>query len=303
MLNREKQLSHFAVLFKSGVIMKSIVNSEQLNESKADLSQVDQKIAFFDKEGFVGPFTLGHTASLVALRDAMSAVIEQSAVQAEEGGHPSVYQHVMDRRVAHITSKLVYDLATEPRILDDVEDLIGPNFLFWMAETIVREPGHDGHIVEKTGQIWHIDVINGWIKGVHTSIAVTDMTVRTGCLLVIPGTHKYDADLPALEKAGECDLTDANSVLRLADRMHPENAPHRIEAIEMHAGQYCFTRGGIWHGVSRNNDDHVRFGLVARFTRPDVEVRGFGGEPFPCIVVRGEDSYHLNILESPPQSS
>ncbi|MFY7805665.1 MAG: phytanoyl-CoA dioxygenase family protein, partial [Limnoraphis robusta] len=244
-------------------------------------------------------FTLGQTASLVALRDAMSKEIENS--QAQDTSSQPPQSPVMDRRIAHITSKLVYDLSTEPQILDDVADFLGSNLLFWMAETIVREPGHDGHIVKKTGQIWHIDVINGWIKGVHTSIAVTDMTMKTGCLLVIPGTHKYDADLPALEEAGECDLTDASSLLRLADRMHPENAPHQIKAIEMKAGQYCFTRGGIWHGVSRNNDTRTRFGLVARFARPDVEIKNFAGNPIPCIVVRGEDSHQLNLLKTPPE--
>jgi ectoine hydroxylase-related dioxygenase (phytanoyl-CoA dioxygenase family) len=120
-------------------------------------------------------------------------------------------------------------------------------------------------------------------------------------LLVIPGTHKYEADLPALAEAGECDFTDAASMLNLADRMHPENAPHSIKAIEMSAGQYCFTRGGIWHGVSQNNDSRTRFGLVARFAKPDVKIRNFSGNPIPCIVVRGEDNYQLNTLIAPPR--
>ena len=283
--------------------MQTTGYSEQSSTSQTNFNQTDQKVAFFEKEGFVGPFTLGQTASLVALRDAMSQAIGESQDQDQKTSSSLIQTNVMDRRIAHTTSKLVYDLSTEPPILDDVADFLGPNLLFWMAETISREPGHDGHIVEKTGQIWHIDVINGWIKGVHVSIAVTDMTLKTGCLLVIPGTHKYDADLVALAQAGECDLTDAESMIKLADRMHPENAPHRIEPIEMKAGQYCFTRGGIWHGVSRNNDSRTRFGLVARFAKPDVEIKGFSGNQIPCIVVRGEDSYQLNLLKNPPENS
>lgn len=280
--------------------MQTVEYFEQHNTSQTQFNQVEQKVGFFEKEGFVGPFNLGQTASLVALRNAMSE--ETEASQGQDTDHQTTQNPIMDRRIAHTTSKLVYDLSTESKILDDVADFIGSNLLFWMAETIVREPGHDGHIVETTGQIWHIDVINGWIKGVHTSIAVTDMTMKNGCLLVIPGTHKYDADLPALEKAGECDLTDAESLLKLADKMHPENAPHQIKAIEMKAGQYCFTRGGIWHGVSQNNDSRTRFGLVARFARPDVEIRNFAGNPFPCILVRGEDSHQLNVLKNPPET-
>lgn len=283
--------------------MQSIKDAELLKGSHANFSQPDQKIAFFEKEGFVGPFTLGHTPSLVALHNGMSQAIGESQTQERETLLTEIPNPVMDRRIAHTTSKLVYDLSTESQILDDVSDFLGANLLFWMAETIVREPGHDGHIVKSTGQIWHVDVINGWLKGVHTSIAVTDMTIKTGCLLVIPGTHKYDADLPALEKAGECDLTDAESLLKLADRMHPENAPHQIKAIEMKAGEYCFTRGGIWHGVSQNNDSKTRFGLVARFARPDLKIRNFSGDPIPSILVRGEDRYQLNNLTSPSENS
>ncbi|BBD57019.1 phytanoyl-CoA dioxygenase family protein [Planktothrix agardhii 1806] len=283
--------------------MQTTGYSGKSSTSQTNFNQTDQKVAFFEKEGFVGPFTLGQTASLVALRDAMSQAIGEAQNQEQKTSSSLIQTNVMDRRIAHLTSKLVYDLSTEPLVLDDVADFLGPNILFWMAETISREPGHDGHIVEKTGQIWHIDVINGWIKGVHVSIAVTDMTLKTGCLLVIPGTHKYDADLVALAQAGECDLTDAESMIKLADRMHPENAPHRIEPIEMKAGQYCFTRGGIWHGVSRNNDSRTRFGLVARFAKPDVEIRGFSGNQIPCIVVRGEDSYQLNLPKNPPENS
>lgn len=272
---------------------------ETYGADQAIAHQSSQKVAFFEKKGFAGPFTLGETESLQALRSAMGEAIGKSQNQDVS---PSS-GHVMDRRIAHTTSKLVYDLSTESRILDDVEDFLGQNLLFWMAETISREPGHDGHIVKSTGQIWHIDVINGWIKGVHVSVAVTDMTVKTGCLLVIPGTHAYDADLPALAEAGECDLTDADSMLKLADRMHPENAPHRIKAIEMSAGQYCFTRGGIWHGVSQNNDSRTRFGLVARFAKPDIKIRNFSGNSMPCIVVRGEDAHQLNTLTKPPENN
>lgn len=283
--------------------MQSIKNAELFKASHASFSQPEQKIAFFKQEGFVGPFTLGQTPSLVALREGMSQVIAESQNEDREASSPEIPNQVMDRRIAHITSRLVYDLSTESQILDDVADFLGDNLLFWMAETIVREPGHDGHIVKSTGQIWHIDIINSWLNGVHTSIAVTDMTIKTGCLLVIPGTHKYDADLPALAKAGECDLTDAESMLKLADRMHPENAPHQIKAIEMKAGQYCFTRGGIWHGVSRNNDSKTRLGLVARFARPDIEIRNFSGNSIPSILVRGEDTYQLNNLTNPSDNS
>lgn len=267
-------------------------------------NQADRKVLFFEKEGFVGPFELAHTARLETLRDALSEAIEEPQDETwEKSLKQPVKSPILERRIAHITSKLVYDLSTEPQIVDDVTDILGPNILFWMAETIWREPGHDGHIVKSTGQIWHIDVINAWVKGVHVSVAVTDMTMKNGCLLVIPGTHKYDVDLCALAEAGECDLTDALSMVKLADRMHPENAPHKVVSIEMQAGQYCFTRGGIWHGVSRNNDSRTRLGLVARFARPDVRIEGFDGNLIPCILVRGEDSYQLNLLKGPSEHS
>ncbi len=263
------------------------------------------KSSFFEKQGYVGPFNLGRRDSVFAVYNASSPVPKVSRPRKQRYLllKKALVESIKSARrpgserptVAHdqIRTKPVYDLATESQILDDVSDLLGDDILLWKSTAIRREPGTQG-------QAWHVDLINERVRGVHVSVAVTDMTLRNGCLQLIPGTHRYQVDLRAIAEAGECDLSDALSMVALADRLHPENAPHKVLAMEMLAGQYFFTRGGLWHGVGSNFDDHSRIALVARFARTDVEVKNFREEYVPSILVRGEDSHRLNFLKDAP---
>ncbi len=157
---------------------------QSVKRSRFDSEQLEQKL-LFEKEGFLGPFKLEHLIRLETLRDALDqAVQELQEQQRDQSG-------IWARRIAHTTSKLVYALATEPQILDDVANLLGPNVLFWMEKTIWREPGHDSHIVKSTGQIWHIDVINAWAD-------ITDMAQEK----IDSVLEEYKRLLPYLEELG-----------------------------------------------------------------------------------------------------
>lgn len=269
-----------------------------------------EKVKFFEHEGFLGPFDLEHTAVLEEVRQTnhkgsnsynkkpksglaqLKITLKNGLVKVLKG---PAQTNEMTQRIAHdqIRSKPEYKLATDHRVLDDVADLLGPNILLWKGTVIHREPG-------SAGQSWHVDLINARVKGVHVSVAVTDMTIRNGCLQLIPGTQRYHADLFALAKAGECDLNNSDSMKALADRLHPENAPHKVIAMELRAGQYFFTRGGIWHGVGPNTVNQTRSAFVGRYARPDVAVKNFREEFVPSILVRGEDPYRLNFMKRVP---
>ncbi|CRI64640.1 Phytanoyl-CoA dioxygenase [Thiocapsa sp. KS1] len=276
------------------------------------MSDAGEKVTLFEHDGFLGPFDLKHIAVLEELRKTnhkgsngynkrpksglarLKTALKNGLAKVLKGRNRA---NKMTQHIGHdqIRSKPEYDLATDPQILDEVADLLGPNILLWKGTVIHREPG-------STGQNWHIDLINARVKGVHVSVAITDMTLQNGCLQVIPGTHKYHADLVALAKAGECDLNNSDSMKALADRLHPENAPHKVIAMELKAGQYFFTRGGIWHGVGANTVDQTRSAFVGRYARPDVEVKNFREEFVPSILVRGKDPYQLNVMKKVPMN-
>ena len=194
-----------------------------------------------------------------------------------------------DNREAHIHSSLVFKASTDDAILDRVSAILGPDLLIWMSQVICRWPGHGG-------ADWHVDQINFDVEGVHVSVALSAMNRKNGCLQIIPGTHNYSVNLNEMARQGKCDLSDAKSMANLADRIAPENAPHQVLSIELEPGQYFFTKGGLWHGVVANRTLGTRMAFISRFMRPEFSDK----TDHPCVLVKGQDNYHLKGLYSPP---
>lgn len=253
----------------SQIVPNSILNENQKN--------------FFADNGYVGPFSLPDNLSAIELKHSIEDSSENARLL------------FMPERISHIISKPVFKLATEPSILDSVSSLLGSDLLLWIGEVIYKNPG-DGLT------FWHIDEINYAVGGVHVSVAITDMNINNGCLQVIPGTHKYKDNLNEYANKGEWDPYSSESAVQLADRLHPENAPHQIVPVEMKAGEYFLDMGGLWHTALANQTEKVRLGLVVRYMRPDISSEKACNLDYslPCILVRGEDNYKLNTLHQPP---
>jgi ectoine hydroxylase-related dioxygenase (phytanoyl-CoA dioxygenase family) len=223
---------------------------------------------YFDTYGYAGPFPTLTSGDFKKLQAKVRAdhsyglgLLRLALFKLGITGRDPIYD-----RKAHVESELAYKASTDPEILIRVEQLLGHELILWMSQVICRWPGHGG--VD-----WHVDQINANVEGVHVSIALSDMNIKNGCLQVIPGTHKYDVDLNALAKNGDCDLSDAHSMARLADKIAPENAPHKLVSMELKAGEFFFTRGGLWHGVVTNHSLGTRMAMITRFMKPEFKDR------------------------------
>ncbi|MBI1733493.1 MAG: phytanoyl-CoA dioxygenase family protein [Gammaproteobacteria bacterium] len=247
----------------------------------------------FARDGFVGPFELPAPQREHWLQPGRLKQIHQVL----NGGKLNKEQE----RNQHLYSASLLNLVTAPPILEQVCTMLGENVLLWVAHILSRAPGSGG-------QAWHSDSINQYIRGIHASIALTDMTLENGCLSVVPGSHLFRTSLWAHEQARGLDRRDADSILRLADESAPWNAPHALRHMELHAGQYFFTWGGLWHGVGKNDTPRPRIACVGRYCRPDFQCRDYGfrddrialGELQPCLLIRGRDDFHLNDIRLPP---
>lgn len=173
----------------------------------------------------------------------------------------------------------IWDLCTEPRILDLVEDLIGPEIICWASHFFCKMP-HDPKKVP-----WHQDA-SFWklspARTVTVWLAIDDADAENSAMRFIPRTHDK----------GHLDIvsTGEDSVLRLetqdADKM---GAPF-TNALK--AGQVSLHADMLVHGSLPNNSDRRRCGLTLRYCPPDV---GFTDEAWAtsveAIICRGQDPY------------
>ena len=157
-------------------------------------------------------------------------------------------------------SRVLYNLATDQNLATKMVNFLGEDIALYRCGLVRRLPG--------ARRTWHIDPVCRELGGVHASIALTDMKLTNSCIRVIPNTHRYElkqSDFEQLTALGECDFSDDQSVLRLADQLHPENAPHHIYDLELEAGNFLLMRAGMWHCASPNTTSEARLALTVRY--------------------------------------
>ncbi|MDD9984045.1 MAG: phytanoyl-CoA dioxygenase family protein, partial [Gammaproteobacteria bacterium] len=109
----------------------------------------------------------------------------RSRVEAFEQARPEAVAWAFDIKT-NLLFDWVYDLSRDPRLLDAVEDLIGPDVLLTNSIFRIKEPG------STTYYGWHQDAARIRVEPgfVLAFIAISDATPENGCLRVIPGSQR-----------------------------------------------------------------------------------------------------------------
>ncbi len=179
----------------------------------------------------------------------------------------------------------IHRLAGDPRLLDIVEQFIGPNIALFAAHYIAKRP-YDGQAV-----LWHQDGTYWPLEPMEVTtiwLAATDSTVENGCMRVIPGTQHSKL----LSRAELQDVDDGKNVL--GSGIHPSQIDDsQVVDIELNAGDVSIHNPRIIHGSSANTSDKWRIGLTLRYIptstwvkRPEHESILFRGQPAPGIANR-----------------
>ena len=185
-----------------------------------------------------------------------------------------------------------YDLGTHPRVLDAVEDILGPDILLWTVSIFPKYPRDPGYISwHQDGTYWGLDsvrVTTAWI-------ALTDSTVDNGCMRVVPGSHRR----PILPHR---DTYAADNRLSRGQEIEVEVEERDAVDVVLRAGQMSLHHVNIIHGSNPNPSDGSRIGFAPRFTTP--ETRQIDGEPLTAVLARGRDRLgHFGLQPGAPVSA
>lgn len=203
----------------------------------------------------------------------------------------------------HFQHRFVWDIATNPKVLDLVEEIIGPD----IALTNVRFLCKDGKSTDDAYFAWHQDVAYYGIDPPIATVgwlALDASTIETGCLEVIPGSHTGGVVRHEL-------ITDAGNVLR-ANQAIPVALIDETATVpvEQPAGTISFHDARLFHASHPNRSGRRRCGLQLGFMSPSVREAerfvdqphppGWRWHPFKAVLVRGTDNYgHLTFREAP----
>jgi non-haem Fe2+, alpha-ketoglutarate-dependent halogenase len=238
-------------------------------------AQVEQ----YERDGIVFPVPVLTPEETAHFRGAFEELV------ARLGGRP-VAQALSH---THAYFRWAYDLATHPRVLDAVEDLMGPDILVWTVSIFPKYPRDPGYISwHQDGTYWGLDsvrVTTAWI-------ALTDSTVQNGCMRVVPGSHRR----PILPHR---DTYAADNRLSRGQEIEVQVDERDAVDVVLRAGEMSLHHVNIIHGSNPNPSDGWRIGFAPRLTTP--QTRQIDGEPFTAVLARGQDRYgHFQLQPGPP---
>lgn len=186
----------------------------------------------------------------------------------------------------HMDEKFIWELATDPRVLDVMVELMGPDVMLLSTHVFCKYPEKD----PKSFVAWHQDVTYWGLEPpiAHTAwIAIDASDVDNGCMRVIPGTHKAGI-------APHFKSETAGNLLSVDQEISDDHIDHS-SAIDLilNAGQMSVHDGHLFHASMPNRSDRRRCGLTIRFIPPQVKQARLNSikSTWSPIIVRGEDRY------------
>lgn len=206
------------------------------------------QIAQYNAHGFVQPFTIFGAAEIAGIRAYVDTLMADMGPDGAYG--INCYQ-------ARLSG--LWDIATDARILDHVEDLIGPDILCWASAILSKKP-HDPKAVP-----WHQDA-SFWslspARTVTVWLAIDDADDQNSAMRFIPGTH--DKGALQVQQTGEGNV------------FHKETANAETLGAPftnvLEAGQMSMHADMLVHGSLANSSDRRRCGLTLRYCPPEVKI-------------------------------
>ncbi len=247
-----------------------------------------EQIDFFQENGYVKFGRVLDSDGVEAMRSGLDAVIELELTEGDDSspefkyghdrhgdklnrgsGHPrAIHQYVnMWKREAHYEAAIHHPLiAGTARALLDT-----PEVRLWHDQVISKPPHDNGHFgFHHDFFFWPLsppNIVSCWL-------ALDDATVDSGCMHVMPKSHKDERFSVAARAAFNGESAKASE-----EGHEPPSNPwtergkldisHGIP-VELKAGECMFHHCLNWHGTPPNVTDHQRRAFVMIFMAQDV---------------------------------
>ena len=178
-------------------------------------------------------------------------------------------------------------LVRDARILDAVESLHGPNLLCWASQFFAKPAGDAAYVSwHQDATYWGLsspDVVTAWV-------ALTPSTPESGCMQVVPGTHR--SQVPHEDR-----FDDANLLSR-GQEVAVTVDPATVVDVILQPGEMSLHHVLLFHGSHPNRSALPRIGFAIRYM--PTHVRQLSPIRDSALLVRGRDDFgHFDPERSP----
>jgi ectoine hydroxylase-related dioxygenase (phytanoyl-CoA dioxygenase family) len=253
-----------------GVIMAS---------ERAAAASLRQFKASYDGDGYACPIPVISAEEAADIRSRLESYIAQSGVTQKDD--PFLQFKV------HMVFRWADELIRAPAALCAVEALIGPNILVWNTAVLLKKPQAPDFVS------WHQDALywgNHPDHVVSAWIALADSTPETGCVRVIPGSHRGGI-LPHVDTFGEDNMLSRGQQIAGVDESVARDMVLKPGEMSLHHTRTV-------HASRPNRSASPRIGFVITYMLPDTVM---AGPRTGATLVQGSDAHgHFDLETARP---
>ena len=238
-----------------------------------------QQVEQFWSEGFIAPIDVMSEQEAAGYLQKLEAAEQQypDELNAENRNNP------------HLSFTFLDELVHHPIIVDAVEDLIGANISLWGSVLFIKEPHSKGFVS------WHQDATYMGIEPhdfVTPWLALTPSNLESGCMSMIPGSHREHI------RTHEDTFGDDN-ILTRGQLVKDVDESQAVDLI-LRPGQLSIHHAEVVHGSQPNRSDHRRVGYAIQGYMPPHTEQVIGENLW--LDVRGENPRKNSTLLSRPKA-
>jgi ectoine hydroxylase-related dioxygenase (phytanoyl-CoA dioxygenase family) len=193
------------------------------------------------------------------------------------------------RHKSHLLFPWINDLMRHPRLLDAVEDMLGPNLLVWTTNFFIKEADDPSYVSwHQDATYWGLsspDVCTAWI-------ALSPANKISGCMKFIAGTHTG--------QVSHRDTFQKDNLLTRGQEIAVDADEAKAIYVELKPGQASLHHVLLFHGSEPNRSNDRRIGLAIRYI--PTYVKQIVGDKDAATLVRGVDTYRNFASEPRPKA-
>jgi len=194
---------------------------------------------------------------------------------------PDIRPEQMD--MCHVDDPFLLKLCSDKRILDVIEQFIGPDIVLFASHLISKSKGNGLAIP------WHQDA-TFWplnpMKVITLWLAIDDSTLENGCMRVVPGTHRAGQLIHEVPEAPD----EGFLFHERLQNVHIEES--KAIDVVLTAGKFSLHDHYIIHGSNPNTSRKRRCGYTMRFMPVTTKLDRLVDHPL--YLLRGKDISGVN---------
>jgi ectoine hydroxylase-related dioxygenase (phytanoyl-CoA dioxygenase family) len=234
----------------------------------------DESVGQFERDGAVWPVGVLSADEVVRVRRELDLLEHRLGARL--------------RRIdqCHLFFRWAFDLVGHARVVDAVEDLLGPD-VFVHSSRVFYKHAHDPAYVT-----WHQDGLYSGLNagpGLTAWIAITESVPANGCVRVVAGSHRAHT-------TAHRETFGAENLLNHGEEVCCEVDPARVRDLVLCPGQMSIHHVNLIHGSEPNRSDVPRIGFAISYMTPSV-----ARSRLPVLRVRGDSADHeFDLMVGPP---